>query len=237
MVYIEGIMFVFLDIGFTLIGGPGIGPARRLADALKLSATDKSVLTEIIFRQSFANSAELADTIIGQFASHPDHTHAECQALWQAQTHEAYLLPGAAECISWLAASNIPFGFISNIWSPFYAGFKRLFPVESCTRPNFLSFELNLAKPDLALYQTALQQVGVAPTQAIMIGDTFQMDIAPPRQLGMKTVWILHRPQKELADIIKTLNGVWSPPDLTLANIGLLQVEHLHSLLEENIDV
>ena len=225
-------MFVFFDIGFTLIGGPSVGPARRIIEALKMAEKEKSALADALFRQPFAQAEELAAFLVSQFGTPVDATHAMSKNIWNAQIQEAYPLPGAVECLSRLKQANIPFGFISNIWSPFYAGFARLFPEESATRPSFLSFQLHKAKPDLALYQTALDQVGISAEQAIMVGDTYTMDIASPRQLGMKTVWILHRPHKELPEIIKTLNGTLPPPDLTLAHIGLLSVEQLPTVLE-----
>ena len=225
-------MFVFFDIGFTLIGGPPVGPARRIIDALKIAEEEKPTLADALFRQPFAQAEELADFLVNQYGTPINDTHAISKNIWDAQIQEAYPLPGAVECLSRLKKAHIPFGFISNIWSPFYAGFARLFPEESATMPNFLSFQHNCAKPDLALYQTALDQVDIPAEQAIMVGDTYVMDIASPRQLGMKTVWILHRPQKELPEIIKTLNGTLPPPDLTLAHVGLLSVEQLPRLLE-----
>ncbi|MBF0459902.1 MAG: HAD family hydrolase [Magnetococcales bacterium] len=229
-------MFVFLDIGFTLIGGPPVGPARRLLEALHLPATTKTALTDLLFRTCFFHADQLADAIQTQFGTPPELTRQVSQTLWQAQHEEAYILPGAAEFLQTLQENQIPFGFISNIWAPFHAGFARLFPVESQTRPSFLSFQLGCAKPSLSLYRIALAHLGIPPAQAIMIGDTYQMDIAPPRQLGIKTVWVLHRPQQELADTIQTLNGRSPPPDLTVADIGQVQVDHLYTLLEQRAD-
>ncbi len=229
-------MFVFLDIGFTLIGGPSRGPARRLAEALHLPATAKPALTDLLFRTPFAHPEGLADALLAQFNTPPDETRTVTRRLWQAQCDEAFVLPGAAEWLETLEKEKIPFGFVSNIWAPFHAGFARLFPGAIQTRPRFLSFEMGCAKPDLGIYQQALDQVGVSAGQTIMIGDTYAMDIAPPRQLGIKTVWILHRPEQERADMVHILNGQSPPPDRTLAHIGQLRVEHLHSLLKERAD-
>ncbi|MEO5340048.1 MAG: HAD family hydrolase [Magnetococcus sp. MYC-9] len=226
-------MFLFLDIGFTLIGGPSAGPARRLAEALQLPAAAKAPLTELLFRNPFADPEQLAEALQARFNTPAVQTRQVTHTLWQAQSDEAYILPGAAELLERLDADGIPFGFISNIWAPFYAGFTRLFPAER-ERPAFLSFQLGCAKPDLAIYQTALARTGVTADQAIMVGDTYQMDIAPPRQLGIKTVWILHRPQQELEDAVQTLNGISPPPDLALAHIGQLRVAQLYTLLRKS---
>jgi HAD superfamily hydrolase (TIGR01509 family) len=227
-------MFLFLDIGFTLIGGPNSGPARRLAEGLRLPATAKGPLSDLLFRTPFADAEGLAAALLDRFATPPEETRLLARSLWQAQETEAYPLPGAREWLEQLQEANIPFGFISNIWAPFYAGFARLFPAASQNRPAFLSFRLGMAKPDLQLYRMAMEQVGVTPEETIMIGDTYEMDIAPPRQLGIKTVWVLHRPQQELADTLQIVNGLAPPPDLAVAQIGQLRVEQLHALLKES---
>ncbi|MBF0582875.1 MAG: HAD family hydrolase [Magnetococcales bacterium] len=229
-------MFVFLDIGFTLIGGPSVGPARRLLEALQLPPAAKAPLTRLLFCTPTTQPELLAAAMVQQWHTDPIKTFATVQQLWQAQIEEAYVLPGAEEWLEKLRHARIPYGFISNIWAPFHAGFCRLFPQESRSRPSFLSFQQQCAKPDLNIYQTALAQVGTPASQTIMIGDTYQMDIAPPRQLGIKTVWVLHRPQQELADTVQTLNGLSPPPDRTVAHLGQLEVEHLYSLLKEKVD-
>jgi FMN phosphatase YigB (HAD superfamily) len=60
-----------------------------------------------------------------------------------------------------------------------------------------------------------------------MVGDTYKNDIRPAIELGMRTVWILHRPEKEKADMIEVLNGASPPPDLTLASIAELEPSRL----------
>ncbi|MGN0458471.1 MAG: HAD family hydrolase [Eubacterium sp.] len=52
------------------------------------------------------------------------------------------------------------------------------------------SAEAGCAKPDLKIFNLALEQAGCKPNEAVMIGDRLDNDIAPAKQLGMKTVWI-----------------------------------------------
>lgn len=52
------------------------------------------------------------------------------------------------------------------------------------------SAEAGCAKPDLMIFNLALEQAGCKPNEAVMIGDRLDNDIVPAKQLGMKTVWV-----------------------------------------------
>ena len=54
----------------------------------------------------------------------------------------------------------------------------------------FSSADLELAKPDPAIFKLALQKTNCLPHQAIMIGDRLDNDIVPAKRIGMKTIWI-----------------------------------------------
>ena len=52
------------------------------------------------------------------------------------------------------------------------------------------SAEAGVSKPDLEIFKIALDRAMCKPEHAVMIGDRLDNDIAPAKQLGMKTVWI-----------------------------------------------
>ncbi len=52
------------------------------------------------------------------------------------------------------------------------------------------SAELGVAKPDIRIYEYAMQQAGGTTNEAVMIGDRLDNDIYPAKKIGMKTVWI-----------------------------------------------
>lgn len=52
------------------------------------------------------------------------------------------------------------------------------------------SAEAGCAKPDLRLFEMALQKAKCDPSDAIMVGDRLDNDIIPAKKLGMKTVWV-----------------------------------------------
>lgn len=49
--------------------------------------------------------------------------------------------------------------------------------------------EFGLGKPDRRVYLHALEQLGVTPTEAWMVGDNLEWEVALPQHLGMFAVW------------------------------------------------
>lgn len=52
------------------------------------------------------------------------------------------------------------------------------------------SAEEGAAKPDLKIFEIALERAKCMPQNAVMVGDRLDNDIAPAKTLGMHTVWI-----------------------------------------------
>ncbi|MEO5329387.1 MAG: HAD hydrolase-like protein [Magnetococcus sp. THC-1_WYH] len=216
-------MFVFLDIGFTLLGGPSQGPAGRLMKHLGLPLDAKDPLNHLLFDTPLEKPEALADHIARDYGLKKENILPFIAELWDKQVHEAYPLPGAVAGLQRLREGGIPFGFISNIWAPFLAGFARCFPREFKECPLFASYQQGVAKPNLELFLIALRHMGLKPQETVMIGDTYAADMAPALELGMKTIWILTRPDKERFDLVDVLNHQKTRPHQTLASM-----EHLH---------
>jgi HAD superfamily hydrolase (TIGR01549 family) len=149
-----------------------------------------------------------------------------CSELWNAQLTEAYVLPGALEAIARLDAAGVPRAYLSNIWPPFYEHFRRSFPTEA-TAPQFLSFRCGLSKPDKEFFRETLRSLNADPRDVVMIGDTYKNDILPAIELGMRTVWLLHRPEKEREALVAVMNGAAPRPDRTLGSIAELEPDQL----------
>ncbi|MCP5459631.1 MAG: HAD-IA family hydrolase [Gammaproteobacteria bacterium] len=223
-------MWVLFDIGSTLIEGPPYGPGRRLIKALGLEDGNSAAVNNLMFRTPLTDARELGRHLAERFGCDRETAEREAGALWRAQIDEAWVVPGAAEALHMLAEADIPWAYISNIWTPFYQGFLRHFPKED-RRPSFLSYRLGVSKPDLGIYRFALRTLGIVPQNAVMIGDTYQNDIAPAIELGIKTIWLLHRPEKESADLQAISEGNAPAPDLTLQSIEELRLEHITALI------
>lgn len=80
------------------------------------------------------------------------------------------------------------------------------------------SADVGLAKPDLAIFELALQQANCLAEGAVMIGDRLYNDILPAKQLGMQTIWIRQR--------FSRLTHVTNPaeaPDWTVDNLAEIE--------------
>ena len=52
------------------------------------------------------------------------------------------------------------------------------------------STRVGLAKPDPRLFRTAIASLGLSPEQVAFVGDSFERDMVPARELGMVTIWM-----------------------------------------------
>jgi HAD superfamily hydrolase (TIGR01509 family) len=49
---------------------------------------------------------------------------------------------------------------------------------------------VGLSKPDPAIFLHAAKEMEAEPTSVLMVGDSFERDIRPAKQTGMKTAWL-----------------------------------------------
>lgn len=219
-------MVIFFDIGSTLIDGKA-NPVRHLVKELKLPESAKSTISDFLFSTQIEQPKEVVKFLHQRFNVANDLASPLVTDLWEAQFRDAVAIPGAIETIRRFEAIGITIGYISNIWLPFYRGFKREFPDKSLKHQSFLSFRMGVSKPDTAIYKAALNAVNESPENAIMVGDTYTNDIEPAMAIGMKTIWVLHRPEREKKDLVRVLNHNASKPYLTLGQIGELQPKQI----------
>lgn len=114
----------------------------------------------------------------------------------KALLHRVSLLPGAVEALAQLRAAGVPLGLASNAQpytlrelaralAPAGAGLAWFEP-DLC----FWSFAHGFSKPDphvFRLLTARLRARGVAPAEALMVGDRLDNDIAPARAQGWAT--------------------------------------------------
>lgn len=52
------------------------------------------------------------------------------------------------------------------------------------------SAEIGVSKPDIRIFQMALEKCNCSPEKSVMIGDRLDNDIYPAKKMGMRTIWI-----------------------------------------------
>ncbi|BAO45552.1 HAD family hydrolase [Thiolapillus brandeum] len=63
-------------------------------------------------------------------------------------------------------------------------------PLKDCFHLNLGAAEVGAAKPHPAMFQTMAKWSGLALEQMLHVGDDWQRDMLPARQLGMATAWV-----------------------------------------------
>jgi len=81
-------------------------------------------------------------------------------------------------------------GLITNGCAAFQIPTLRRLQLDAFFRPLLIADELRIYKPDPAIFQRALEQLGVRPEQAVMVGDNYAHDIEGAAQVGMQTIWV-----------------------------------------------
>ena len=89
-------------------------------------------------------------------------------------------------------ARQLKIGVVSN----FYGNLDRVIAEADLARSIAViadSGRLGFSKPDFRIFAAALDQLGVHPHEAVMVGDSIEKDCAPAQAMGMTAVWLRHR--------------------------------------------
>lgn len=172
---------------------PGYWEARAgMAEGLLLAAAGKEGASahRVLLTRTLPSFAAMWTAIGGEAgATQPPGILPRTEALFDAFFKGCRLDPGAKELLEELRARGVRLGLVSNahsLWVPIVEalGLERYFP-----EPVF-SCQEACCKPAPALFQKALQQMGLAPEEVWMVGDTWTSDVIGSLKLGMKPVWV-----------------------------------------------
>lgn len=99
------------------------------------------------------------------------------------------LAPGTRESIRYLREEGVRLGILSN-WDSRLR--KMLAQLEIDREFDFLviSHEVGYEKPHALIFEEALRQAGTPAGRTLHVGDSYEADILPATQLGLRTLWI-----------------------------------------------
>lgn len=89
-----------------------------------------------------------------------------------------------------LAAAGVKIGLISNTERSL-TSFQTHFALDGLFAVTISSSDHGYMKPHPSIFEAALQRVRVAPSDAVMVGDSVAHDIEGARRLGMRAVLLL----------------------------------------------
>lgn len=224
-------MIVFFDVGATLIAGPPLTPARQIAAELGLDDATRRDLDRRLLTSMVRTPGVLAALLVSLYGVPTDLAMDLAAAVWQAQTEIPQMIEGGRELLSVLRTGDVQYGFISNIWFPYATTFARLYGPLADVELRFFSFRLGVAKPDLV--RQAVMAAGVAAAACVMVGDSYETDMQPAIALGMRTIWLLHRPEKEHVWSEKIAINRLHTPDRALVSIADIDMSTIMDLFQD----
>jgi FMN phosphatase YigB (HAD superfamily) len=215
---------VVLDIGSTLVGGPPVGPASRIAIAANLDRHHKRALHKLLMTADCGTAADVYAAVSTDLGLTDRVIETAIAEVWSAQEDEARLLPGTLEALQGLVAHGCRLALLSNIWAPYFRSVQRLlgpfFAEHVSAELQLLSFREGLAKPAPELFSRLLDRAGTEPSQSIMVGDSYGKDIEPAISCGMHTLWVLSDPAHETAALLRVLNGSAAGPTAAVKSLA-----------------
>ena len=213
---------IFFDIGHTLVTGADRSPRRLLGARLSLSEQETKRVGRLIMTHPCTEPNELVAVLLEVLPGRsPFETASALKQVWEEQIRCVKEIEGATLLLKSLKAAGYRLGIISNIWHPFYQGFCEVCDeLTSLVDYKLLSYRQGCKKPSPDLYGEAARRTGEAPSSCWMIGDSYELDVRPASRAGMKTVWVLSRPEKERPTLAQILRGEIPPPDWATDNLA-----------------
>lgn len=225
-----------VDIGSTLVSGPSQGPAARISERLGLTKQQRASLQAALMTRPF-RTPQAVLAYMGETLGELSAAREAIEAVWHEQEHDARALPGAAETLQGLHGHGLRLGLVSNIWEPYFRSVRRHFgPFFDAHIPpelQLLSFQVGQAKPSPRIFQAALAAAAVPVAEVVMIGDSYEKDIEPAAALGMRTIWVLHRPDNETGAAARVRGGAAPAPSCTVGSIAEVTAQLIASDLSQ----
>lgn len=210
---------VLFDIGSTLVTGPDLSPVTVVTRLLGLPDAEKARVADIIMCNAFEDASHLCNSL--RPLTETPFCADQLARIWLDQQTAPEEIPGATEAVRHVKQSGFKVGLISDIWAPYYKGFLDSCPeLASMVDYAGLSFREGVRKPSLVLLERALEALKETSAQTWMVGDTYSNDLAPAIELGMRTVWVLSRPEKEYPAMEGVLKGRLPRPDIIIDNVA-----------------
>lgn len=210
---------VVFDIGATLVTGPPIAPNKVIAGLMDgIAATE---VAPVIMTAPLESAEQVCEALKSRFGPLTAEAAQGVDELYRSQTVAAQPLDGARETVLELKRRGYTIGLLSDIWSPYYASVERALPeVVEAADAVVLSCRTGYRKPHLHNFVRVLSELRVEPAEALMVGDTYEHDILPALEVGMRAVWVLARPERETRWVIDVLNAKLPAPTATVASIA-----------------
>ena len=171
------IKWIFFDVGSTLVDETQ-AYEHRIRDMIAdtdITLDEYDTVRISLARQGFDGNSEA----IKHFGLTKTPWHSEDEVLYS----------DVEPTLEFLSAKGYKLGIIAN-QNPGTANRLESWGVRQYFDVIVSSAEVGYAKPDIKIFEIALEAAGCTADNSIMVGDRLDNDIIPAKTIGMKTVWI-----------------------------------------------
>jgi HAD superfamily hydrolase (TIGR01549 family) len=216
---------IFFDLGNTLVTGTAQTVQESLSARLGLTEKEEKKAGRLLMTFPANDIPALATALEEILGNHdPKKIRNVLSQLWDEQYFSVRESDGAGQLVRWLKDRAFTLGLISNTWLPYYEGFCRSCPeISGSFDFTLLSFKLGIKKPSRAIFEHCLELSGKLPSECLIVGDSFELDIDPARNMGFSTAWVLSRPEREKAAIARMLRKEIDAPHFIAADLEDLE--------------
>jgi 2-haloalkanoic acid dehalogenase type II len=224
---------VFFDLGGTLFSYRATRPHfDRVLEALARQHGIEEPFAEVRAKYRAAMAAAGADYNARPYYLHRDMFRAaylgmlrtygrearDSEALYEGQSEVGArfiaLRAGVRETLEALRARGLHLGIVSNIDDDQFRAIWAQLGIGDYFHATTTSEEARSCKPDPGIYRVALAKApGVAARDVLFVGDSPRHDFAGAKPLGMRTAWIMERPE-ELPETLRPDHVIREIPEL-----------------------
>lgn len=143
-----------------------------------------------------------------QGAAHDDEARAAAITYREAYDAAYQAVPGASDLLHDLRA-DVRIGVVTNHVVEEQVKKLARIRLDSLIDQLVVSEEVGIAKPDPRIFETALQRLGAAAEDAVMIGDSWSSDIVGATGAGIRAIWMNRYGQGSPdVDLAHEINGL-----------------------------
>lgn len=178
----KNIKCIFFGIGYTLINEDDVWRQRCIEQAEMEEAKMLGISPEQIYEEIIQASMDYKPqyrTVVKKFGFSKSAPY----------RHELEKLYNNGDYVLQVLSQKYKLGIITNQTDGLA---ERLSSLKILKYFSFIisSWDYKIMKPDVKLFQIAVEQSGYNASETIMVGDRLDNDIFPAKTIGMKTIWI-----------------------------------------------
>ena len=123
--------------------------------------------------------------------------------------------PQVRRHLDWLNARGVQLGVLSN-WDSRLGDMLEALDLSDAFAFSVVSHSAGVEKPHPEIFRRALSAAGTNAPEAVMVGDSWENDVSPARELGMRVVWVTRdsaAKQNDLASSCVTVEAFPADPE------------------------